>query len=115
MNAVSKANPLKYYKWGEHCEGWNLVENHNLSVKLETMPAGAEEILHYHQQSQQFFFILKGKAAFEIDSKVVFVQEGQGIHIQPGQKHRIVNRSDETLEFILCSQPSTINDRINIA
>jgi mannose-6-phosphate isomerase-like protein (cupin superfamily) len=115
MSVVSKSNPLKYYTWGAQCEGWNLVDQDGLSVKLETMPAMTEETLHYHQQAQQFFYILKGKAAFEIESKVIFVQEGQGIRIQPGQKHKIANRGEEPLEFILCSQPSTTQDRINLA
>ncbi len=113
MNSVvSKYQSLKHYQWGNACDGWNLVEEENLSVKQERMPAGCSEELHYHQFSQQFFFILKGIATFEIENKLVEVKEQEGLHIKAGLKHRIINNAKEDLEFILSSQPSTVNDRI---
>ena len=77
------------------------------------MPAGTKEVKHYHQTAQQFFYILKGKATFEIEDSIIEINEGEGLHIEAGQKYRILNESNEDLEFILCSQPSTKNDRIN--
>ena len=35
LGGVSKENPLMHYQWGNHCDGWNLVEENELSVKLE--------------------------------------------------------------------------------
>jgi mannose-6-phosphate isomerase-like protein (cupin superfamily) len=112
LNKVSKLHALKHYQWGNACDGWNLVEEKNLSVKQERMPAGSSEALHYHQQSQQFFFILKGIATFEIENETIEVKEQEGIHVKAGSKHRIINNTIKELEFILCSQPSTLNDRI---
>jgi mannose-6-phosphate isomerase-like protein (cupin superfamily) len=114
MNAVSKNNSLKHYQWGENCDGWNLVDEKSLSVKLERMPARTSEQKHFHQHAQQFFYILKGEAVFEIQRERVSVKSEQGIHINAGEEHRIINESNEDLEFILSSQPSTINDRINV-
>jgi len=111
---VSKYQPLKHYQWGNDCDGWNLVDNSSLSVKQERMPAGTSEQKHYHQHAQQFFFILKGKALFEVDDATIEVNVGEGLHIEAGKKHRIVNAGAGDLEFILCSQPSTTNDRINL-
>jgi mannose-6-phosphate isomerase-like protein (cupin superfamily) len=110
---VSKYQSLKHYKWGNDCDGWNLVDTSSLSVKQERMPAGTSEQKHYHQYAQQFFFILKGVAQFEIEDATIEIKPGEGLHIEAGKKHRILNTSDEGLEFILCSQPSTNNDRIN--
>ncbi|HTQ63507.1 MAG TPA: cupin domain-containing protein [Puia sp.] len=115
VDIVSKTNPLHHYLWGNNCDGWTLVDKNDLSVKLESMPAGTEEALHYHEYAQQFFFILKGVADFEIEGSRITVNKNQGIHINPQEKHRIINGSDEELEFILCSQPSTQHDRHNIA
>ncbi|HXS57378.1 MAG TPA: cupin domain-containing protein [Hanamia sp.] len=111
---VSKHEPLKHYQWGNVCDSWNLVENVGLSVKQEMMPAGASEQLHYHEKSQQFFFVLAGTATFEIEGKQIEVSVHEGLHILPGKKHRILNNSSSDLEFILCSQPAIVNDRINI-
>jgi len=114
MKTVSSAQPLKHYQWGDGCDGWNLVDVQTLSVKKERMPAGTAEVLHYHQYAQQFFFILKGTATFEIENEKIIVHEQEGIHIRAGQKHRIINHTASAIEFILSSQPSTAEDRINL-
>jgi mannose-6-phosphate isomerase-like protein (cupin superfamily) len=114
MKPLSKAHPLQHYQWGNGCDGWNFVNEHPMQVKQERMPAGASEILHYHQQAQQFFFMLAGEASFEIEGSIIIVREQEGIHIKAGQKHRIFNHTESAIEFILSSQPSTENDRINL-
>ena len=77
------------------------------------MPPDTTEVKHYHQKAQQFFFILKGEAEFEIDNKIVKVSSGEGLQIEAGRSHKIMNNTEVDLEFILCSQPSATNDRIN--
>ena len=77
------------------------------------MPPGTAETMHYHQLAKQFFFIRKGEATFHIDNTNSTVQENQGLLIQPGQRHRILNCTEETLEFLVISQPSALNDRFN--
>ncbi len=113
MDTLSKANCLEYYQWGNACDGWTLVEEDSLSVKLERMPAHTAETMHYHEKALQFFFILKGEATFEIDNKQVTAKVSEGVHVKPGHRHRILNHAEEDLEFILSSQPSSKGDRIN--
>jgi mannose-6-phosphate isomerase-like protein (cupin superfamily) len=113
MPPISKYHPLKHYKWGIDCDGWNLVDNNNLSIKQERMPSGASEQLHYHVQAQQFFYILRGQAQFHFEDHIVDVATGEGIHIEPGKKHFIKNNGTEDVEFLLCSNPTTTMDRIN--
>ena len=114
MQRVSKYEPLNQYKWGNDCDGWVLVDTKNLSVKQERMPAQTSDALHYHEKAQQFFFILKGIATFEVEEKNFTIQAGEGFHIEAGKKHRIINNTAEDIEFILSSQPSTNNDRYNL-
>ena len=113
MNIVSRENALQYQQWGDRCESWNMVDEEAFSVKLEQMPPGTSEQKHYHRLASQFFFILKGRAVFEIEDEIVSADTGQGIHIRPLVKHKIRNEEETGLEFILSSQPSTRNDRIN--
>jgi mannose-6-phosphate isomerase-like protein (cupin superfamily) len=112
MKAVSKYHPLQHYQWGDNCDGWNLVDEASLSVKQELMPAGTQEVKHFHLTAQQFFYILKGSASFELPAQTITIKAGQGLHIPAGVQHKISNQSTEVLEFILCSQPSTKEDRI---
>lgn len=109
---VSRSHPLKHYLWGNNCDGWNLVDQPGLSVKMERMPPHTAEETHYHELARQFFFILKGVAVFEFAAQRVTVAAQQGLEIPPRLRHRIINETEEDLEFILCSQPSTAGDRI---
>jgi mannose-6-phosphate isomerase-like protein (cupin superfamily) len=124
---VSREHPLNHYTWGEHCDGWNLVDRADLSVKMERMPPHTAEQEHFHERARQFFYILKGVATFvfagwvpgtvpgtEWEADRIEVRAQQGLEIPPGLRHRILNESEEDLEFILCSQPSTAGDRTNI-
>ena len=113
MNVVSKYNFLSHYKWGEDCDGWNLVDEETISVKQEKMPPGSSEKIHYHNKAQQFFYILNGVAEIEMEGKLFQLNMGEGLNIKAGIKHRIFNSGQEDLEFILCSTPSTVNDRVN--
>lgn len=114
IKAVSKEDALQYYKWGNDCDGWGFVDNVDLCVKQERMPANTTEQLHYHQHAQQFFFILKGIATFEVEGRLIVIEANNGLHIPKGLPHKIMNNNKEDLEFILSSQPSTNNDRINL-
>ena len=113
MQVLNKNNALHHYKWGNDCDGWVLADTDALSVKQELMPCQTAENLHYHKNAQQFFFILKGNATFEVEEQVFSVRENEGFHIPAGKKHRIINSTNADLEFILSSQPSTNNDRFN--
>ncbi len=114
IKVLSKENALKHYQWGNACDGWSLVDEEQLSIKQERMPAGTVEQLHYHEHAQQFFFMMEGTATFEIEGEEYEVHEQQGIHIRKGLRHRILNKTTSDLSFILSSQPSTANDRINL-
>ena len=114
MKIVSQAEPLMHYRWGAGCDGWNLVDEPAMSVKLERMPPHSAEEWHLHNQAQQFFFILGGEAIFEIEQQRIRVPARSGIHVPAGNRHRIMNEGDSDLEFLLSSQPSTADDRIMV-
>jgi mannose-6-phosphate isomerase-like protein (cupin superfamily) len=110
---VNKTN-VRQYKWGADCESWVLSEMPGLSVKQERMRAGTKEQLHYHQYATQFFFVLKGIATFYVEDEKIILNEQDGLTIKSTMKHFVINESDETIEFLVVSQPDTSNDRINI-
>lgn len=109
----TKGNSEKYI-WGDNCTGWHLVKSEELGIIQEEMPVGTAEKRHYHKNVTQFFFILKGSATFEIESEEITVDSGEGILIEKGKKHKILNKGKERLEFIVTSQPHSHNDRIDL-
>lgn len=103
----------RHYHWGNRCDGWHLVDSPTLSVIREKMPPDTAETLHYHHHAQQFFFILSGTATFEVEDAIVDVHEGQGFHVLPKKKHRLLNHTDKALEFIVISEPKSHGDRVD--
>ena len=113
VEILSKENCLSHYKWGNNCDGWNLISKPEVVIKQELMPAQTAEKLHLHTYAEQFFYILKGQATFLIEGETVIVDANKGLQIKAGNKHQLMNNGMDDLEFILFSYPSTENDRID--
>ncbi len=108
---TSKAT-AEHYIWGEACDGWRLSDNAELSVIQERMPPHTSEKRHLHETSQQFFYILSGEATMERNGELTILKQQEGIEILPDTPHTMINRSDDTVEFLVISSPSTKDDRI---
>ena len=111
--AVSRES-AEHYRWGVDCDGWHLVKDKQLSVIEEFMPPGSAEIRHYHERAQQFFYILTGEVLMEIDGENVLIPAGSGVRIMPGTRHQIRNPSSSPVRFLVISQPSSRDDRIEV-
>lgn len=108
---ISK-DSAEHYTWGAGCDGWRLVDQPGLSVIHERVPPGAFEVLHFHQQARQFFFVLAGIATLELNGIRETLGPHQGIEIPPGTTHQLLNLSHRDIEFLVISQPTTRGDRI---
>ncbi|WP_440877328.1 cupin domain-containing protein [Thalassotalea sp. PLHSN55] len=112
MAAISIEN-AEHYHWGENCHGWHLVKSKSLSVIQELVPSGSSETRHFHQQAEQFFYVLSGTATFECENNITILQANQGIHVAAGQVHQLRNQHDEDLIFTVTSTPPSHGDRIS--
>lgn len=113
-NKIIDQDSATHYTWGNHCDTWVLVNTPGLSVKQESMPGHTREQLHFHEQAQQFFFIMSGVATFHLGEETVEVPQLKGLLINPGEKHYIENATSNRLDYLLISQPATDKDRINV-
>jgi quercetin dioxygenase-like cupin family protein len=113
---ISTAN-ADSYKWGgpkaDQCYGWHLVRTPQLSIIEESMPPGTSEHRHSHLYARQFFYVLEGELAIEIEGAQIFLVAGEGLEIPPEQNHQVMNRSDTTARFLVTSQPPSHGDRVN--
>jgi mannose-6-phosphate isomerase-like protein (cupin superfamily) len=110
VNPISKAT-AEHYTWGNACDGWHLVKNPQLSVIQERMPAGAAEVRHFHHHAQQFFYVLAGEAAMEVDGRTMILSAGEGIWIPAGTPHQMRNDSGDEVHFLVISHPPSHGDR----
>jgi mannose-6-phosphate isomerase-like protein (cupin superfamily) len=101
----------EHYRWGDCCDGWYLVKNDRLNVIQEKMPPATSETRHLHHKAQQFFYVLKGEAALEINGREVVIHAGEGALVPAGSAHRMQNKSKRDLEILVTSEPPSHGDR----
>ncbi len=111
---VVSVNNVEHYIWGNVCDGWHLLKRDDMSVIQERVPAGAREVMHYHEKARQFFYILEGEGTMAFEDQVIILKKGQGLEIAPQVKHQFRNQSNNDVQFLVISVPSTREDRINI-
>ena len=102
----------KSYQWGKSCEGWFFHDSSDLSIIVEVIPPGEEEKLHYHKEKSQFFFVRKGNLSIYKDDNYFQVRPGEGILVGPGERHRVTNEGKEPVEFLLISNSSNRQDKV---
>lgn len=110
---ISKEN-ADHYQWGNGCDGWHLVRSTSLSVIQELVPPDCSEVRHYHNESEQFFFILNGIATLEVNGVAHKLMPQEGFHIAAGVKHQLRNDHKENLSFIVTSTPPSHGDRVEL-
>ena len=104
----------EHYIWGGDCDGWHLLKRGHMSIIEESVPAGGAEVMHYHEQATQFFYILDGEGMMSFEDQEVILQKGQGLEIAPMIKHQFKNNSNTDVHFLVISVPSTRGDRVNL-
>ncbi len=109
--AISTAN-AEHYLWGKGCDGWHLVKTEMLSVISERVPPGCKEIRHYHQKSEQFFFVLSGTASLEVEGQMNLLKQQEGFHVKAGKAHQLRNDHNTELIFLVTSVPPSQGDRV---
>jgi mannose-6-phosphate isomerase-like protein (cupin superfamily) len=109
---ITSIKNAEHYKWQGLCDAWHLLKSDALSIKQERMPPGTSERYHFHEHSEQIFFILESEAEFNVDGRAVSLKKWESIHIRPGVKHRIMNKSSQDLHFLVISRPDPKEDRV---
>jgi mannose-6-phosphate isomerase-like protein (cupin superfamily) len=110
---VVSIDNAEHYVWGEICNGWHLLKRDDISVIQERVPAGAAEIMHYHIQARQFFYILEGEGVMGFEDHQVVLHTGDGLEIPPQIRHQFRNQSNADVHFLVISVPTTRGDRVN--
>jgi len=61
---------------------------------------------HYHIEAEEIYYIIRGCGLMMIGDERRDVTVGDGIVIEPGTKHKILNTSDSDLVFLCCCTPA---------
>lgn len=66
---------------------------------------------HRHDIMQEGFYILEGHPTFNVGEESYVASEGDYIHIEPGEPHKIVNEGDVKVRMIVTAAPFAENDK----
>jgi mannose-6-phosphate isomerase-like protein (cupin superfamily) len=91
----------------------SILDRTNAPVQLQSLAearvaAGTSTQRHYHQVSEEFYFILEGEGTMEIDGESRSVRPGDAILIPAGAWHEIA--ASESLRFLCCCAPPYSHD-----
>jgi mannose-6-phosphate isomerase-like protein (cupin superfamily) len=115
----SPAPPSKHnvprFTWRDRCDGWTLLSRPNLHILRERMPPDTFELLHLHEATVQFYYVLDGEATVRVNRHSLTIGREEGIAIPPGAEHQIRNDSRAELEFLVLSSQPPRHDRVDIS
>jgi mannose-6-phosphate isomerase-like protein (cupin superfamily) len=77
----------------------------NLSVTWLSVPAGAEQSLRSHEESEQAYVIVRGAGTMSVAGDTQQVGEGDLILVPPATEHSVVNDGDDELSFVSIQSP----------
>jgi mannose-6-phosphate isomerase-like protein (cupin superfamily) len=78
----------------------------NQSLAEARLPVGSSTREHYHQQTEEIYFITHGVGRMRIEGEVRDIKAGDAIAIRPGSKHKLWNTGAETLRLLCCCAPA---------
>ncbi len=80
------------------------LRNQSLA-EAKVAPGGITEE-HYHRDSEEIYYILRGKGRIRLEGEAREVKAGDGIAISPGSRHQIENIGTGELIFLCCCTPA---------
>ena len=77
----------------------------NLTVSWLTVPAGAEQTLRSHEEAEQAYVVVRGRASMSVAGDTQQVGEGDLILVPPATEHSISNGGEDELACISIQSP----------
>lgn len=78
----------------------------NLSLAEARLEAGGSTALHYHERSEEVYYVLAGRGILMVAGDEAEISPGQAALIPPRARHRVANTGDEDLVFLCLSSPA---------
>ena len=75
------------------------------SLAEARLPVGGNTTPHYHEVTEEIYYILVGTGVMTIDGEQRDVQPGDAIAIPPKCVHTILNTGTEEMKFLCCCAP----------
>jgi mannose-6-phosphate isomerase-like protein (cupin superfamily) len=68
---------------------------------------------HYHEEVEETFYVLQGKATFVVNDQELPAEEGDAFRMEPTDRHDIRNESDQPLKLVFIKCPYLPKDKVD--
>lgn len=75
------------------------------SLAEATLEPGQATERHYHRETEEIYFVIKGSGDMEVDGRTERVRPGDAILIPAGAWHSLVNDGTSELRILCCCVP----------
>jgi mannose-1-phosphate guanylyltransferase/mannose-6-phosphate isomerase len=79
----------------------DLVDGKAEMINWALLPKGRSFAPHYHEDMQEVFIIVRGKAKITIDEETGFLNQGDAVVIPVGSVHEMENIGTEDVEYVV--------------
>lgn len=80
------------------------------SLAEARLPVGASTTPHYHRETEEIYYILRGRGLMTIGDDRREVGPGDAIAIPPGAVHQLENTGEQPLHLLCCCAPAYEHD-----
>lgn len=84
---------------------------HVQMLNWSRLPVGSSFQLHYHEDMQEIFVLLKGTVEMRCGLNVIMMHAGDTVIVDPCESHKMFNRSDIDCEYLVFGISSQKNGR----
>ncbi len=78
----------------------------NQSLAEARLPVGGSTQEHYHERTEEIYYITHGQGRIRIEGEFADVACGDAIAIPPGRKHKLWNTGSVPLRLLCCCAPA---------
>lgn len=103
MTQKVSAQTTRPSAWGLLCDRWFLVQTEGLSITHERIGVGCGGVEAVRQRTPQFFYVLQGKAAIQVNGTELLLSRREGCLVPAGAPHRLRNGGSEELHCLVIS------------
>jgi mannose-6-phosphate isomerase-like protein (cupin superfamily) len=75
------------------------------SLAEASLPPGGSTQRHYHERSEEIYFLLEGRADMELEGEHRELGPGEAVAIPPGAWHEIKTLGESEVRFLCCCAP----------
>ena len=69
---------------------------------------------HYHEDTEETFFILEGEPTFIINDEEVQTETGDALRVDKKVSHDIINKSKKSCKILFIKWPYLPDDKVNL-